>query len=248
MEVKDILLDNIVISEFNTRKDLESGTEDAGLDDLAESIRQRGLINPIMVRTKGDGKFEIIAGQRRFLAVKKLGLLSIEAVVNDSLDDSEATVVSLIENVHRAEMHPIDKARAYKQIHDRFGTYAEVAKQANVSAATVSKYMRLLDLAPTIQDDLLTSDGPVGVGAFSTLARFFKTEEQEEARDLIDGFTYDVQFDLLRGSGGNLERLAGLREEALAGAFSVTLCKEGLCFKMSAELKAKVIGRINGDE
>ena len=62
MEVQDIPIDSIVVSEFNTRKDLQSGTEDASLDDLANSIRQRGLLNPIMVRSAGDGKFEIIAG------------------------------------------------------------------------------------------------------------------------------------------------------------------------------------------
>ena len=57
-----------MVSETNTRKDLESGTEDASLDDLANSIKERGLLNPIMVRTRNDGMFEIIAGQRRFLA------------------------------------------------------------------------------------------------------------------------------------------------------------------------------------
>ncbi len=244
MDVKDIPMGSIVVSEFNTRKDLQSGTDDASLDDLANSIRERGLLNPIMVRTRNDGLFEIIAGQRRFLAFRALGLPSIPAVVNDGLDDTDSTVVSLIENVHRAEMHPIDKARAYKQIYDRYGTYTEVAKQANVSPSTVSKYMRLLDLAPGIQDDLATSDGSIGVGALSTLAHLFALEDQEEARGLISGFRLDVQMDIMRRSGGNLERLAELREEALSGAFDVQFCGEGLCFRMSDELKFEVRKRM----
>lgn len=243
MDVKDLPMSSIVVSEFNTRKDLESGTEDASLDDLANSIKERGLLNPI-VRTRNDGMFEIIAGQRRFLAYEKLGLPSIPAVVNDGLDDTDSTVVSLIENVHRAEMHPIDKARAYKQIYERYGTYKEVAKQANVSASTVSKYMRLLDLAPGIQDDLVTSDGPIGVEALSTLAHPFAPEDQEEARSLIQGFSSDVQINIMRRSGGNLEKLVELREEALSGAFDMQMCREGLCFRMSDELKSEVHRRM----
>lgn len=244
MEIKEISLSNIMVSEFNTRKDLAAGTDDAGLDDLANSIKQRGLIQPITVRARDNGQFEVVAGQRRFLACKQLGLPSITARVT-SLDDAESTVVSLIENVHRAEMHPIDKARAYKQIYDRCGTHAEVAKQANVSPSTVSKYIRLLDLAPVIQDDLVTSDGPVGVGALSMLARLFAADDQEEARRLIDGFRYDIQIDLLRESEGDLDRLAELREKELSGSFQVVMCREGLCFEMSNELKAEVHSRIS---
>ncbi len=241
MNVQDIPMKSIVVSEFNTRKDLDSGTEDAGLDDLANSIKQRGLLNPILIRTASDGKFEIIAGQRRFLAFKKLGLPAIPAVVNDGLDDADATVVSLVENVHRAEMHPIDKARAYKRIYDVCGTYSEVAKQANVNPSTVSKYIKLLDLSSNIQDDLMTLDGPIGVAALSTLAQLFSIEDQQEARDLIVGFNQGIQIQIMRESGGNLEKLSELREQWLSGAFDVQWCGEGLCFQMSEKLKAEVI-------
>ena len=147
-------------------------------------------------------------------------------MINDNLDDGDATIVSLVENVHRAEMHPIDKARAYKQIYARYGTYADVARQANVSPGTVSRYIKLLDLAPDIQDELLTSDGVVGVEALSTLAKSFHVADQEEARDLIGGFRADLQIRILRESGGNLERLVELREKALSGVFDLEPCLE----------------------
>ena len=139
MDVRNIALDEIIISEFNTRKDLDSGTEDAGLDDLANSIRQRGLINPVTVRPRPDGKFDLIAGQRQFLACAKLGMGSISAIIRDEIGDGDATVVSLIENVHRADTHPMDKARTYPQIYEHSGNYAEVAKQANISVSTVKR-------------------------------------------------------------------------------------------------------------
>ncbi len=247
MDVREIPMGNIVVSAFNTRKNLASGTEDASIDDLAESIRQEGLLSPITVRTSSDGKFEIIAGQRRFLAFKSLGRTTIPAIVNDSMDDTDAVVVSLIENVHRADMDPVDKARAYKQLHDQYGTYTEVAKRASVSPSTVSRYMRLLDLAPGILDDLSTSDGPVGVNALSTLAQFFAIEDQEEARGLIAGLTLEIQTRIIRESGGNLAKLAELRDRALSGEFNLAMCQEGLCFHMSDELKAEVRKRLGAE-
>ena len=70
MEVKDIRMDMINVSTLNTRKELGAGTEDTGLDDLANSIKEQGLLNPIIVRKKDDGNYDLIAGQRRFLACK----------------------------------------------------------------------------------------------------------------------------------------------------------------------------------
>ena len=71
MEIREIILDQVRISEFNSRKDLDAGTEDATLDDLANSIRETGLLNPIIVRPAADGHVDLIAVQRRFLSCKK---------------------------------------------------------------------------------------------------------------------------------------------------------------------------------
>ncbi len=248
MEVRNIPLNEIIVSEFNTRKDLGSGMEDASLDDLADSIRQRGLINPVTVRPSPDGQFELIAGQRRFLACEKLGMDSISAIIREEVGDADATVVSLIENVHRAAMHPIDKARAYQKIYEHAGNYAEVAKQANVNVSTVKRYISLLNLAPSLQGRLSTSHGPVGVGTLSKLSETFDPDGQEDAIKEIGGFRQDIQFEMLRRSGGDIDRLSDLREEALEGAFDVKTCREGLCFRMSPRLKADVVKALEGEE
>lgn len=77
MEVRDVELDSIKISSLNTRKDLTAGTEEAGLEDLASSIREKGLLNPIIIQKTGDGSYELIAGQRRYLACKSLARLAV---------------------------------------------------------------------------------------------------------------------------------------------------------------------------
>jgi ParB family chromosome partitioning protein len=84
VEVKEIKLTDIVVSDFNTRKDLETGVEDGGLDELANSVRDRGLLSPITVMKRSDGRYELIVGQRRFLACSKIGMQSIPAIVREA--------------------------------------------------------------------------------------------------------------------------------------------------------------------
>ena len=120
MEVRDIKMADIRLSEFNIRKDLNAGTEDTGLEDLAESIKDKGLLNPLIVRKLEDGTYELIAGQRRFLACQKLGWKTIPAIIRDISNDTDATILSLVENVHRADLNPIDKARAYQKIYEKY--------------------------------------------------------------------------------------------------------------------------------
>ena len=100
--------------------------------DLANSIQEQGLLQPITVRTAGDGQYELIAGQRRFLACRLLGSATISAIVRDDLDDTDATVVSLVENVHRADMNAIDKAKAYQGIYAKYQSAERVAKETGV--------------------------------------------------------------------------------------------------------------------
>ena len=200
MEIVNIPMNRIAISSLNTRSDLNAGTEDASLENLADSIRERGLLNPVTVKPLDGERFDIIAGQRRFLACGMIGLTEIPAIIRENLDDTDAVILSLIENVQRAEMNPMDKARAFQRIHESVGSYQEVAKQARVSASTVRRYATLLELAPSIQERVSTSDGVAGVGALSELARWFTPEDQEEALEEIGGFKQDLQRRILRDS------------------------------------------------
>jgi ParB family chromosome partitioning protein len=225
LEVKEISINLINISSLNTRKDLEAGTEDTSLADLALSIKEKGLLSPITVLKNDDGTYDLIVGQRRFLACKQLGLKTIPAIIREKMDDTDATVLSLVENVHRADMSPIDKARAYQKIYEKYGDYAIVERETGISSATIRRYLTLLNLAPSIQDRLTTSEGPAGIGTLSKLAGTFKSpEEQERVLEAIGGFKQDVQLKIIQQSGGNLSNIPKLREKALQGAFDAYIC------------------------
>ena len=225
MEVKEIRMDEISLSEYNTRKDLIAGTEDAGLEDLANSIREKGLLNPIIVMRKDEGTYELIAGQRRFLACQKLEWKTIPAIIRDFTDDTDATIISLIENVHRADMSPLDKARAYQKIYDKYKDLKKVAKEPGVSVPTIRKYLKLLNLAPSIQEKLSTANGPVGIATLAKIADAFSPEEQEQVLERIGGFKQQIQLEMIKRSGGDLLKLEHLRVQALEGAFDTYLCK-----------------------
>lgn len=240
MEAKEINLTSIRLSDSNVRKDLEAGTEDASLDDLVSSIRERGLLNPVTVVTGPDGYYDLIAGQRRFLACKRIGQTTISAIVRDDLEDADRTIISLVENVHRADLSPIDKARAYQSIYSRYGDFKRVAQEAGVSPSTVRRYLSLLKLAPSIQDGLSTSDGPAGIGTLSKIAETFSAEEQESVLDKIGGFKQQIQGEILNRSGGDLNKIQQFREEALEGAFDTKTCHEGLCFDIPEDWKSQL--------
>jgi len=248
VEIREINLEDIDVSEFNTRKDLGAGTEDTGLDDLANSIQEKGLLNPIMVRKKENGKYDLIVGQRRFLACKKIDLKTIPSIIRDGLDDTDATIISLIENVQRADMNPLDKAKAYKIIYEKYNDYKKVAKETGVSVATIKKYLTLLDLSSALQEKLSTSEGPAGIGTLSKLAETFSPEEQERAYKQIGGFKQSIQLEILKRSEGNLNQLSGLRDEAMEGAFDTRTCTEGLCFLMPENLKEEIKKTLEGQE
>ena len=240
METKEIDLAYIKVSDLNARKNLESGTEDVGLDDLAASIQEHGLISPVTVVARQDGHYDLIAGQRRLLACRKIGMTTISAIVRDDLNDTDATVISLVENVHRADMSPMDKARAYQGIHERYGDIKRVARETGVTIPTIRRYLSLLNLAPSIQEDLSTSDGPAGIGTLSKLAETFSPNEQEFVLGQIGGFTQKIQGEILKRSKGDFNQIQELREQAVEGAFDYRTCSDGFCFELPEEWKSRL--------
>ncbi|NAZ37765.1 ParB/RepB/Spo0J family partition protein [Rubellimicrobium sp. CFH 75288] len=131
------------------------------LEDLAASIRRKGVIQPLIVRPRGDG-FEIVAGERRWRAAQKAGLSELPVLVRD-YSDAELLEVAIIENVQRADLNPIDEGAAYRALIDRFGhTQEEVADALGKSRSHIANQMRLLQLPPEVQEML--SDGRLTAG------------------------------------------------------------------------------------
>jgi len=127
--------------------------DDAALDALAQSIRSHGVIQPILVRRAGEG-YEIIAGERRWRAAQRAGLLKVPVVYRDVPDD-KLLEVALIENIQREDLNPIEEAQAYKRLTDEFHLSQEdVATAVGKDRATIANYMRLLRLPLEIHQDL----------------------------------------------------------------------------------------------
>ena len=122
------------------------------LDQLAESIVENGLLQPILVREYGEGRYQIIAGERRFRASKLAGLNEIPAIVLEK-DDKNAAQIALIENIQREDLNPIEEALAYKSLAEEYNmTQEELSKQVGKSRSAIANSIRLLDLP----DEVLT--------------------------------------------------------------------------------------------
>lgn len=122
------------------------------LEQLAESIVENGLLQPILVREYGEGRYQIIAGERRFRASKLAGLSEIPAIILDK-DDKNAAQIALIENIQREDLNPIEEALAYKSLAEEYDmTQEELSKQVGKSRSAIANTVRLLDLP----DEVLT--------------------------------------------------------------------------------------------
>lgn len=131
------------------------------LQRLADSIRRSGLMQPIVVRPK-NGRFELIAGERRWLAATQVGLAMVPAMVRD-VDDREAAELSLVENMQREDLDPMERCHGFRNLMEQFGlTQAEVARQVGVERSTVANLVRLVELESEIQE--MVSRGALGLG------------------------------------------------------------------------------------
>jgi ParB family transcriptional regulator, chromosome partitioning protein len=130
--------------------------DDAALAELAESIKEQGVMQPILVRPIDNGRFEIIAGERRWRAAQRAGLREIPALVKN-VDDNNALALALIENIQRENLNPLEEALGLARLVDEFGlTHDAVAKAVGRSRSAVSNLMRLTQLAKPVQDHLMS--------------------------------------------------------------------------------------------
>jgi ParB family chromosome partitioning protein len=176
--VRDIAIGNVVASPLQPRNQFI----DAPLDDLVESIRQHGIIQPLIARLV-DGKYELIAGERRWRASKKLGLATVP-VIERIASDRDVLEMALIENLQREDLNPIEEAAGYVRLAKEFTLkQEEIATRVGKSRASVANAMRLLDLHPDIQTHL--AQGQITVGHAKAILALKDAESQKLAADQI---------------------------------------------------------------
>ena len=160
--------------EPNRSQPRKTFDEDA-LEELADSIRQYGLIQPIMVQ-KRDGYYEIIAGERRWRACMKAGLKEVPVIIRE-YDDQKIMELSLIENLQREDLNPMEEARAYKRLMEEFGlTQEEIAGRVSKSRPVIANALRLLKLDERVQ--AMVEQGEISMGHARALASVLIPEEQ----------------------------------------------------------------------
>jgi ParB family chromosome partitioning protein len=177
--ILSLALADIVASPLQPRTEFRSEQ----LSELIESIRERGIIQPLIVR-KVNGKFELIAGERRWRAAGEVGLKEAPAIVREA-SDVEVLELALVENLQREDLNPIEEAMAYARLSGEFSmTQEEIARKVGKNRATVANAMRLLDLAPEVQS--YVRQGRLTVGhAKAILSIKAHNEQKQVAEQLI---------------------------------------------------------------
>jgi len=145
---------------------------EAALDEMADSIRTHGLLQPVLVARRGDGDtdtvYQLIAGERRLRAAQRAGLANVPCIVRTA-QRQEMLELAVVENIHRADLNPVERADAYRGLMDRFGlTQQQVADRLGQPRATVANTLRMLDLCDSVQELLI--DGSLSFGHAKVLA------------------------------------------------------------------------------
>ncbi|MDZ4287258.1 MAG: ParB/RepB/Spo0J family partition protein [Prosthecobacter sp.] len=174
--VNRVSLDQVIPSPLQPRKDFVA----AQLTELMESIREHGIIQPLIVR-RVNGKLELIAGERRFRASRELGLKEVPVIVREA-SDKDVLEMALIENLQREDLNPIEEARAYERLAKDFSMRQEdIAQRVGKNRATVANSMRLLDLSDDVQQML--SSGKLSTGHAKVLLTLKNPDEQIRAAE-----------------------------------------------------------------
>lgn len=149
-KVVQVRLEDIIPNRFQPRL----AFDEEGLKELSESIKQHGIIQPLVLRKLGN-KYEIIAGERRYKAATMAGLQTVPCIISN-IDDNQSAEIALVENIQRRNLTPIEEAKSYKNLLDRgYLTQTELADKMGVSQSSIANKLRLLNLADEVQEALL---------------------------------------------------------------------------------------------
>ena len=155
------------------------------LEELSQSIRENGLVQPILLRRKGDGRYQLVAGERRWRAAQRVGMQRVTAVVRE-VEDEKLLEIALIENIQRQELNPIEEAAAYQRLMEVLGlTQEEVAKRVGKDRSSVANYVRLLKLPEIVQ--VMLEKEQLSMGHARALLGLEEQEEQAKlAHEVVE--------------------------------------------------------------
>ncbi|MGB9710122.1 MAG: ParB/RepB/Spo0J family partition protein [Thermodesulfovibrio sp.] len=178
-QLQEIEIERIIPGEAQPRTDFN----EEALKELAQSIKEKGVIQPIVVSRVGDGTFRIIAGERRWRAAKIAGLEKIPAVIKD-VSPSEAVEIALIENIQREDLDPVETASAFDRLIKEFNiTQEELSKRVGKDRATIANYLRILKLPDEIRQHL--KQGTITMGHAKAILSVEESQKQIEIANMV---------------------------------------------------------------
>jgi ParB family transcriptional regulator, chromosome partitioning protein len=150
---------------------------DASIEELARSVREHGIVQPLVVTRAGD-RYKLIAGERRFRAAQRAGLRTVPVVIKEMMLEGEALQIALIENIQREDLNPMEEAMAYGQLNQEFGlTQEEISKKVGKERSTVANFLRLLKLPDSVKK--LLGSGQLSMGHARALLAVDSAKKQE---------------------------------------------------------------------
>lgn len=177
-EIVNLFIDDILPNRFQPRLTFD----EKALNELADSIRQHGIIQPLVVR-KLDDKYEIIAGERRYKAAQLAGLQKVPAIVMN-LNDNESAEVAVVENIQRKDLSALEEAESYKKLLDKgYLTQEQLANRMGKNQSTISNKLRLLGLSPEVKEALL--NGKISERHARSLLNLKNAEDQKQVLEKI---------------------------------------------------------------
>ncbi len=193
----DLPIDSIIPNQHQPRVHFD----EESLAELASSIREIGVLQPVLVRPIGDAAYELVAGERRWRAARRAGLAAIPAIVRNT-DDLGLVERALVENLHRQDLTPLEEAAAYQQLIEDFNlTHEQVASRVGKSRSAVTNTLRLMSLPPGIQH--LLADGRLSAGhARALLGTPDRTlQEQLARRAVAENWSVRMLEEMVRDQG-----------------------------------------------
>lgn len=178
-EVQHLGVDAIVPNRYQPRQTFSAQE----LSELAASLKQSGLLQPVLVRRKGDGMYELISGERRWRAAREAGMETIQAVVRNCSDE-ESMLLALVENLQREDLNPMEMARAYQRMMNEFGlTQDIIAQRVGCERSSIANSVRLMNLPMEVQE--LIESGQLSAGHAKVILGLANPAEQLRVANLV---------------------------------------------------------------
>jgi ParB family chromosome partitioning protein len=175
----EILISQIQPNPYQPRKTFN----EASIEELARSVREHGIVQPLVVTRVGD-KYKLIAGERRFRAAQKAGLTTVPVLIKEMMQAGDELQIALIENIQREDLNPIEEALAYHQLHDDFQlTQEEISKRVGKERSTVANFLRLLKLPDPVKK--LLASGQLSMGHARALLAIESARKQEQLAERV---------------------------------------------------------------